>query len=82
MTSIRLPKELEEKLNSFAERENVTKSEIIKEALENYFDDYEEKTNPYDLGKEFFGRYGSGQGDLSVSYKKKVRNKIIEKVSH
>jgi predicted DNA-binding protein len=33
MTSIRLPKELEEKLNSLAERENITKSEIIKEAL-------------------------------------------------
>lgn len=82
MTSIRLPKKLEEKLNSLAERENITKSEIIKEALESYFDNYEKKTNPYDLGKELFGKYGSGQGDLSISYKQKVRNKINEKMSH
>lgn len=82
MASIRLPKELEEKLNSLAEHKNITKSEIIKEALENYFDNYEKKANAYDLGKEFFGKYGSGQGDLSVSYKTKVRNKINEKMSH
>jgi predicted DNA-binding protein len=82
MTSIRLSKELEEKLNSLAERENITKSEIIKEALEEYIIDYEKKANPYDLGEEFFGRFGSGHGDLSASYKQKVRNKIDEKMSH
>jgi predicted DNA-binding protein len=82
MTSIRLSKELEEKLDTIAERENITKSEIIKEALEQYLVDYERKANPYDLGKEFFGKYGSGKGDLSVSYKQKVRQKIDEKMSH
>jgi predicted DNA-binding protein len=82
MTSIRLSKELAEKLNSLAERENITKSEIIKEALEEYLIDYEKKANPYDLGKEFFGKFGSGQGDLSASYKQKVSNKIDEKMSH
>jgi predicted DNA-binding protein len=61
MTSIRLSKELAKKLNSLSERENITKSEIIKEALEKYFDDYEKKANPYDLGEEFFGKYGSGK---------------------
>lgn len=82
MTSIRLSKELEEKLNSLSERENMTKSEIIKEALEEYLDNYEQKANPYDLGKELFGKYGSGKGDLSTSYKKKVRSKVNEKMSH
>jgi predicted DNA-binding protein len=81
MMSIRLSKELEERLNSIAERENITKSEVVKEALEEYIVDYEQKANPYDLGKEFFGKYGSGQGDLSVTYKQKVRSKIDQKMS-
>lgn len=82
MISIRLSKEIEEKINSIAERENLTKSEIIKEALEKYFENYENKMSPYELGKELFGKYGSKQGDLSTSYKKKVREKIHEKMSH
>jgi predicted DNA-binding protein len=82
MTSIRLSKELEEKINSLAERENITKSEIIKKALDKYFESYEQKVSPFELGKEFFGEYGSGNGDLSASYKKKVRTKIHDKMSH
>ncbi|MDI3548597.1 MAG: hypothetical protein PWR10_2249 [Halanaerobiales bacterium] len=82
MISVRLSKELEEKINSLSKRENVTKSDIIKEALEKYFNDHEKKLNPYDLGKEFFGKHGSGKGNLSETYKKKVREKINEKMSH
>jgi hypothetical protein len=59
-----------------------TKSNVKEEAPEKYFDDYEKVANPYDLGKEFFGKYGSGKGDLSASYKQKVRSKVDEKMSH
>lgn len=82
MISVRLSKELEEKINSLSKRENITKSDIIKEALEKYFKDREKQLNPYDLGKEFFGKYGSGKGNLSTTYKKKVREKLNEKNSH
>lgn len=42
-----------------------------------------EKTKqPYKLGEDLFGKYGSGDGTLSKDYKKKVREKIREKMSH
>ncbi|MEJ6952600.1 ribbon-helix-helix protein, CopG family [Natronospora cellulosivora (SeqCode)] len=82
MISVRLSKELEEKLELLSKQENVTKSDIIKEALNEYIIGHEKKRNPYDLGEELFGKHGSGKGDLSKSYKKKVREKINEKMSH
>ena len=82
MLSVRLPEELEEKINLLSEQENTTKSDIVKEALENYIEKKEKQVKPYDLGKELFGKYGSGNGDLSTSYKQEVRKKINEKTSH
>jgi len=37
---------------------------------------------PYLLGKDLFGRYGSGKGDLSKTYKTKLKDKIGEKISN
>ncbi len=82
MISVRLPKELEDKINLLSQQENIAKSDIIKEALEKYFTEQKKKMKPYELGEEFFGRHGSGQGNLSETYKKKVRDKINEKMSH
>ncbi len=82
MLSVRLPKELEEKINYLAKQGNKTKSDIVKEALEKYIIENEKKAYPYDLGKEFFGKYGSGEGDLSTRYKQEVGRKINEKKSN
>jgi hypothetical protein len=82
MISIRLPKELEERLNLLSAKENVTKSEIVKEALAEYFAKKEKLASPFDLGKDLFGKYGSGTGTLSTEYKKKVREKIHAKMCH
>ncbi|MEW6230038.1 MAG: ribbon-helix-helix protein, CopG family, partial [Bacillota bacterium] len=38
MISIRLPQELEEKLASLSASQRVTKSDIVKQALEDYFE--------------------------------------------
>jgi len=82
MISVRLSKEMEEKLELLSIQENLTKSDIIKEALNKYIIDHENKCKPYELGEDLFGKHGSGEKDLSVSYKKKVREKINEKMSH
>ncbi|SDC82069.1 MULTISPECIES: CopG family ribbon-helix-helix protein [unclassified Candidatus Frackibacter] len=81
MISVRLSKELEEKINLLSQQKDLTKSDIVKEALEMYIEKEEEQKKPYELGEEFFGKYGSGQGDLSTQYKKKVSEKINEKMS-
>ncbi|TDO94051.1 ribbon-helix-helix CopG family protein [Halanaerobium saccharolyticum] len=81
MISVRLPEELEKKLNQLAESENVTKTYLVKEALNKYIAEKEEKKDSYQLGKDLFGRHGSKEGDLSTTYKKRVSDKIYEKYS-
>ena len=82
MTSIRLPQDLEEKLNSLSAREGITKSELVREALQEYIVNYEKAGRPYDLGQDLFGRHGSGDGTLSKTYKQKVREKIDARSAH
>jgi Arc/MetJ-type ribon-helix-helix transcriptional regulator len=77
MTSVRLPAELEEKLEMLSLSKHKTKSEIIKEALELLLDTENQKKDSYALGREYFGRYGSGGS--SESYKDRVKEKIRAK---
>ena len=82
MISLRLEPDLEKKLNEISRNENVTKTEIIKKALVAYFERYNKKQNPYDLGKDLFGKYGSGNKNLSKDYKLLVKDKLNNKFTH
>ena len=77
--TVRLPKATEIKLSQFSIREKKTKSKIIKESLELYFSRKEKIQSPFELGKKFFGKYGSGKGNLSVDAEKILREKFNEK---
>jgi len=37
---------------------------------------------PYQLGKDLFGKYGSGKGNLSQDYKKILKEKLRGKYAH
>ena len=82
MFSIRLSKEEEKKLYEISLSEGVSKAEIVKDALEDYFEDYYKKNSPYNTGRIYFGKYGSGSKDDSVNFKDKVKRKINEKMSY
>jgi len=82
MTSIRLSKKQENDLQKIAEAEQVSKSDIIKEALDLYIKRFHNATSPYELGKDVFGKYGSGRNDNSTTYKSKLKKKINAKISH
>ena len=82
MISLRLPSNLEDKLNKISKDENISKTEIIKQALISYMKEYSRKQNPYELGSELFGKYGSGNRNLSKDYKKLLKEKFHEKYSH
>ncbi|MBS4031457.1 MAG: ribbon-helix-helix protein, CopG family [Clostridiales bacterium] len=82
MVSVRLPGELEQRLEQRSLQDNMTKSDIIKEALQEYLDKRERTDSPYLLGEDLFGKYGSGIGSLSFDYKKHVREKIHAKKSN
>ena len=82
MISLRLSDKTEKQLNEIAENEQSSKSAIIKDALNMYFNDYYRKLTPYDLGKDLFGKYGSNSGNLSVDYKELIKRKLHAKRSH
>lgn len=84
MLSVRLDKKMEEELNLLSAKKRVSKSQIIKDSLLEYFEkikqEPKEKT-PYELGSDLFGRHGSGDSDRSTTYKKKIRAMIDAKNS-
>ena len=80
MTTVRLPSEIEQRLESLSRKKHKSKTELIKEALETMFHKEESEKDSYELGEEYFGRYGSGDGFLSVSYKDKIKGKINDKL--
>ena len=81
MIAVRLPKELEEELNRLAKKRNLTKTDIVKEALKLFFQTEKNKVQktPYELGEALFGKYDSGQENLSETYKKRLKGKLREK---
>ena len=85
MVTVRLDESLESQLNLYAQQEHIPKSKIIKEALVYYFDMVKNNSHqktPYELGKDLFGKYQSNDGDLSTTYKQKIKEKIDAKNSH
>ena len=79
MTTVRLPVEYEQRLNFLSTVKKKNKSDLIKEALDMLFHNEEMEIESYELGKEYFGKYGSGNSNLSVSYKQKIKEKINAK---
>ena len=54
----------------------MTMSEIIIESLEMYYTREENELDSYTLGLPYFGKYGSGAGDLSTTYKQRIKEKL------
>lgn len=81
MTTVRLPVDIEQRLQSLSSAKHKTKSELIKEALEFFFEKEDSEKDSFELGKEYFGKFGSGQSNLSTDYQKLVKDKICAKLS-
>ena len=79
ITTARLPVELSNKLLITARNKKKRKTDIIIEALEMYFKEEEEHIDSYKLGLPYFGKYSLGDGDLSVTYKQRIKEKIRAK---
>lgn len=79
MTSVRLPRELELKLENLARQRHKSKTELIRTALERFFSQEESEKDSYELGEAYFGQYGSGDGTLSTTYKAQLKKKINAK---
>lgn len=79
MKSVRLPRQLEQKLKTYASREGKSESEVIREALVEYMNKEKELVTPYEAGKDLFGQVGSGTAGRSASYKSEIRKKVRER---
>jgi predicted DNA-binding protein len=82
MVTVRLPDEMEAQLQTLTEIENSTKTDVIKSALAEYLEKHLREKTPYDLGKDLFGRYSSGDTDRSATYKDRVKKSLNEKHAH
>ncbi|TGM42224.1 ribbon-helix-helix protein, CopG family [Leptospira levettii] len=69
MISLRLPPELERKLDSFAKSEGKSRTEIVKESILQYIKSRGNDKTPYELGSDLFGKYDSGNSDLAQNRK-------------
>jgi Family of unknown function (DUF6290) len=74
--SLRLNEYLSRKLASLAKAKGISKSELIRQCLQDHLDKAEKAPTAWELGKHLFGCYKSGRGDLSVKAPQIVRARI------
>lgn len=82
MLNVRLNKEEEEELHRYCDLNKVSKTDVVKKALATYFKKSKSEESVYELGEDLFGVAGSGDTDLSSTYKSKLKQKLGEKYTH
>ena len=64
--SLRLNSDLTKRLEIAARDSGISKSELIRQSVEDYLKRNESQTNhAWALGKDLFGKHGSGRSDVS-----------------
>ena len=76
ITTARLPLDTRNKLLVLSRTKHKTKSDIIKESLDMYYAQAEAEIDSFTLGEPYFGKYSSGESDLSTTYKERIREKL------
>jgi len=79
MTSLRLESVIESRIDEFTKSSGITKSELIKRSLLEYFDRHSVKRNAFEIGKDLFGVKSNATSDLSSNRKKYIKEKLISK---
>jgi predicted DNA-binding protein len=78
MITLRLDPDLEKEVSVTAKNLGLTKSDLIRRSILEYLEKME-KPSAWELGKDYFGRYSSGQNNLSVDRKKILKEKLRAK---
>ena len=82
ITTARLPRDTRNKLLVLSRIKGKTKSDIIKDSIEMYYEYEETEIDSYTLGEPRFGNYGSGESDRAVSYKERLKKKLSDRMSN
>jgi len=67
LISVRLNSTTEKHVDRVASLLGVSKSELIRQAIEKFISKYE-RPSPWELGEELFGKHGSGHTDSPAEY--------------
>ena len=78
MITLRLDKALKRAIDFRAKTEGVTRSEMIRKSLISYFNQ-SNALDPFEAGKEYFGRFSSGNPDLSEQGETILRQRLNAK---
>lgn len=78
MITLRLDPELEQNVQNTAKKLGVTKSELIRKSISEYINRIR-TPSPWDIGKSYFGKYSSGQENLSRDRKRLLKTKLAAK---
>ena len=78
MITLRLDHKLEQHIQNAAKMLGVTKSVLIRKSITEYLAKLNTPT-PWELGESVFGRYASGQDNLSTDRKSLIKIKIQAK---
>ena len=81
ITTARLPLDTRNKLLVLSRTKNKTKSDIIKESLDMYYEYAESEIDSFSVGEPYFGKYGSGEDDRATTYKQRIKEKLKERQS-
>jgi predicted DNA-binding protein len=81
ITTARLPLDTRNKLLALSRIKNRTKSDIIKESVEMYYEYAEHEIDSFTLGEPSFGKYGSGENDRATTYRERIKEKIANRMS-
>ena len=75
----RLPAALSRQLDAYSRARNLSRSDVVKAALDRYLQEEAQALDALALGEAYFGRHASGLGDLSDTYKARLKRKLAGK---
>jgi hypothetical protein len=80
--SLRLDRHLAQQLAALAKARGISRSELVRQCLEEYLAGPVQGATAWELGKDLFGCYKSGRGDLSQRVKEIAKEKIHARAAH
>ena len=82
MLNIRLDEELERKLELLRKKKGISKTDLVKEALNQYINEETSQLSAFELGKDLFDAEEGGSPEGSKNYKDQLKEKLHGKFSH
>jgi predicted DNA-binding protein len=79
MLSVRLDPKTEQALERSAHLKGLTKSQFLRNLIDQVLAEESRRATPWQLGNERFGRFGSGSSDRSTRRKIVLREKLNAK---